>query len=217
MLPTIKKPLSLTLIAAALAFTLTACSDDSNTGPDPNESQLETHTVEDLNTGYGGRTAPNDTVYYSLRENNIVDKSDSVSTQWDVAFSSTSIYTNSGNSGPGNGGAIVLDQSFDATVTAPPEGYAIDTTATSLAIPRGSDNGWYHYNESTHIVTPIEGKTIVIRTSDGEHYAKMKIISWYKGNPDVSSDEFNNNPDDYPSGFYTFEYAIQLNESRELN
>lgn len=211
MLPTTKKLHLLTIMAAAFAFTFTACSDDT-TGPNGGEeSQLETHSVPDISTGKRGNSQ---IAYYSLRENTLVQ--DSASTEWDVAFSRTTIYTNSGSSGPGDGGAIVLDQSFEATTMAPSEGYAIDTSSTNLAIPTGSDNGWYHYNPSTHIITPIEGKTIVIRTADGEQYAKINILSYYKGNPNLSSDEFNNNPDDYPSGYYTFEYAIQLNGSREL-
>lgn len=210
LLSTKKLPL-LTIIAAALAFAFTACSDDT-TGPNgEEESHLETHTVADISTGERGNLQ---IAYYSLRENTLVQ--DSASAEWDVAFSRTTIYTNSGSSGPGDGGAIVLDQPFEATTMAPSEGYAIDTSSTNLAIPTGSDNGWYNYNPSTHIVTPIEGKTIVIRTADGTQYAKINILSYYKGNPDLSSDEFNNNPDDYPSGYYTFEYAIQLNGSREL-
>ncbi|GAA5522077.1 HmuY family protein [Aliifodinibius salicampi] len=210
MLPTTKKLYSLTLIAATLAFVFTACSNDT-TGSNGEESQLETHTVTDISTGERGNPQ---IAYYSLRENTLVQ--DSASTEWDIAFSRTTIYTNSGSSGPGDGGAIVLDQSFEATAMAPSEGYVIDTSSTNLAIPTGSDNGWYHYNPSTHIVTPIEGKTIVIRTAGGTQYAKINILSYYKGNPDLSGDEFNNNPDNYPSGHYTFEYAIQLHGSREL-
>ncbi|MCW9707546.1 HmuY family protein [Fodinibius salsisoli] len=213
------KTFSLPLLAAAFALLFTAC-DDSSTGPETGEeeSQIETHTVEDLDTGYGGRMTPNDTLYYSLRENSIVDKSDSVSTQWDLAFSGTTIYTNSEASGPGDGGAIVLGQTFDATTIAPSEGYAIDTTATNLAITTGSDNGWYHYTGQKgtppHTIVPLENTTLIVRTADGKHYAKLRIISWYKGNPDLSSDEFANNSDNYPSGNYTFEYAIQLNGTR---
>lgn len=212
MLPLTKKYVSLPLLAAVFALLFTAC-DDSSTGPDNGgeESQIETHTVADISTGERGNAI---IAYYSLRENNLVQ--DSASTDWDIAFSRTTIYTNSEASGPGEGGAVVLDQSFDATTTAPSTGYAVDTTATALAIPTGSGSGWYNYNTSTHIITPIENKTIVIRTADGGHYAKLRILSYYKGNPDLSSEEFANNPDDYPSGHYTFEYAIQLNGTREF-
>ena len=211
MLSTMKKSYSLPLLAVAFALLFTAC-DDSSTGPNGGEesSKVETHTVENISTGSRGAAQ---IAYFSLCENTLVQ--DSASTEWDVAFSRTTIYTNSEASGPGNSGAIVLDQSFDATTVAPSEGYNVDTQA-GLAIPTGSDNGWYNYNSSTHLITPIEGKTIVVRTADGEHYAKLKIISYYKDNPDLSSDEFANNPDNYPSGYYTFEYAIQQNGSREF-
>lgn len=216
MLPTTKKLHSLTLIAAALAFAFTACSDDTTGTNGEEESQLETHTVEDLDTGYGGRAAPNDTAYYSLRENSRVDKSDSTSTQWDVAFSGTTIYTNSGSSGPGDGGAVILDQAFDAIPMAPSGGYAIDTTATNLAIPKGDENGWYNYTSMDqnphHTVLPMENKTIVLKTGDGQYYAKIRILSYYKGNPEIGEET----PSGDITGFYTFDYAIQLNGSREL-
>lgn len=213
MLPITKKPFSLTIIAVALAFAFTACSDDTTGTNGEEESQIETHMVEDIpaDTAYTG-----DITYYSLRENSLVEESDSASTDWDIAFSGTTIYTNNEASGPGDAGAIVLDQAFEATTIAPSNGYAVDTTATNLAIPTGSDNGWYNYNTTTHIVTPLPDKTIIIQTADGQHYAKLSVISYYKGDPDLSGDEFNNNPDEYPSRHYTFEYAIQLNGSREL-
>lgn len=200
----------LMLPAVLLLFFFTAC-DDSSTGPGNEEegSQIESYTVEDI-------PATDAITYYSLRENSMVEESDSASAEWDVAFSTTTIYTNSGSSGPGNGGAIVLDQAFGSTTVAPSTGYGIDTTATNPAIPIGSGNGWYNYNRTTHIVTPIENTTLIIKTGDGDHYAKLRVLSYYKGNPDLSGDEFSNNPDEYPSGHYTFEYTIQLNGSREF-
>lgn len=213
MLPITKKPLSLIIIAAALAFVFTACSDDT-TGPNgEEESQLEIHTVEDLPADTG---STGEITYYSLRENSIVEDSDSASTQWDIALSATTIYTNSGASGPGEGGAIVLDQSFDATTIAPSSGYNVDTD-TLLAIPHGDENGWYNYtsDEQTpnHAILPIENKTIILKTGGGQYYAKMKILSYYEGNPEISGEQPYPPPGDR---HYTFEYAIQLNGSREL-
>src|SRR5690625_1497388 len=210
MLPLTKKPCTLAIITAALVFAFTACSDDT-TGPGgEEESRVETHTVEDI----PAETASTGAItYYSLREHATVEDSDSASTGWDLAFSGTTLYTNSGASGPGDGGAIVLDQAFEATTVAPSEGYNTDTD-TLLAIPSGSDNGWYNYSMTTHTITPLPDKTIVMRTADGRHYAKLRVISYYKGNPDLSSDEFNNSTGEHPSRYYTIEYAIQLNGSR---
>lgn len=211
------KAFALLLFALSLGFLFSSCSDDS-TGPGETESQLEVHTVEDLPADTAGNpgSGPQNFTFYSLRDNSIVADEDSASIQWDLAFSGTTILTNSGVSGPGEGGAVVLDQSLEATTTAPAEGLSVDTDSL-LAIPTGSDNGWYNYSLNDHTVRPISGKTIVVRTADGGHYAKLRIISYYKGNPDTSSDEFINNPDDRPADrYYTFEYAIQLNGTREL-
>src|SRR5690625_1484179 len=95
----------ITVVSFALIFT--ACSDDS-TGPNggDEESQLESYTGEDIAAAEG-------ITYYSLRENTTIDAADSASTEWDIAFSGTTIYTNSAASGPGNAGAVILDQSFD--------------------------------------------------------------------------------------------------------
>ncbi|WP_138431485.1 HmuY family protein [Fodinibius saliphilus] len=210
MLPS-QKTLTLPLFAAVIAFIFTACND-STTGVTDAPSQIESHTVENIGTG-SYRAA--DTAYYNLRKNKLVEKADSTTDKWDIALSRTTIYINNGISGPGEGGAIVLDQSFDATEIAPSKGYNSDTKE-SMAIPTGSGNGWYNYNPSNHLITPIEDKTIVLKTADGEHYAKLKIISYNKDNPDLSSDEFKNNPEKYPSGYYTFEYVIQLNGTREF-
>lgn len=207
MLPLTKKPCSLAIITAALAFVFTACSDDTTGANGEEESRFEIHTAEDVPAD---TASTGDITYYNLRENTTVEDSDSASTEWDVAFSGTTLYTNSGASGPGDGGAIVLDQAFETTTIAPSEGYNVDTD-TLLAVPSGSDNGWYNYNMTTHVITPLPDKTIVVRTADGQHYAKLRVISYYKGNPDLSGDEFNNNPGEYPSRHYTIEYAIQLN------
>ena len=61
---------------------------------------------------------------------------------------------------------------------------AVETAAgtfpgSPLAICTGSDNGWYNYNRATNLILPIPGRTIVLRTADG-NYAKMRILSYYK-------------------------------------
>lgn len=66
------------------------------------------------------------------------------------------------------------------------------------AIAGGSGAGWYNYNPQTHAVTPIPGRTLVVRTADGR-YAKVRILSYYKDAPeDVEGAE---------SRYYTFEYG----------
>ncbi|WP_234567163.1 HmuY family protein [Rhodohalobacter sp. 614A] len=195
--------LSLLTVFGLLFFS--SC-DDNGSGSDEPEPEVEANTVEDLN-------ADGQYAFFSLRTGEIVDSADSASTEWDLAFNATTILTNSGISGPGSGGAIVLDASFNSVAIAPAEGYNIDE-AEILAIPTGTDNGWYHYTgfEGTppHGIIPLPDKTIVVRTADGNHYAKVQILSYYKGNPDVTSEDFND--EDNPGRHYTFEYTIQLQE-----
>ena len=124
---------------------------------------------------------------------------DAASSQWDVAFSGTTIYANSEN----GGGIQGLNIEFANTTEAPIEGYSADNT------------GWYNYTGNTapmHAVLPVEGYTLVVQTPDGL-YAKLRIISYYQGNPDTSSDAFVNTETRPASRYFTFEYAIQTDGS----
>ena len=55
--------------------------------------------------------------FYSIENNALVPSSDSATTRWDVAFRGTTIITNAGTLGPGNGGAFVQIGTFDALST----------------------------------------------------------------------------------------------------
>lgn len=208
------------LIALAMAFAVVSC-DDNSTGVE--ETELEVRMAKDIpanpeGESGGGPPAPINFTFYSLAEGEIVADEDSATTEWDIAFSSTFIIVNNGTSGPGQSGAVILDVPFEEVTTAPSEGYNIDTES-QYAIPTGSGNGWYNYtggNEPVRAVLPLPEKTIVVRTATG-NYAKVDILSYYKGNPDTSTDEFAN-PDTRPPGrYYTFRYVIQTDGSRDLS
>ena len=214
MLPTVKKLLSLSLLAVAFGLLFTACDDTSTTGPGENESQLKVQTAVDIPASptEGSEERPNKPTgftFYNLEKGEIVAAEDSATTSWDIALSGLTILTNSGTSGPGKGGAVILDQSFAATTMAPLKS---EFTIDSDTLKGASD--WYDYDRETHVVRPLSNKTIVVRTADDKHYAKIKILSYYKGNPDMSSQEFQNDPP--PSRYYTFKYAIQLNGTRDF-
>lgn len=137
-------------------------------------------------------------VYFSLASGKEVPAADAKTKNWDVAFSKTTIATNSGTSGPGEGGALVLEKPFDQVIEAPRDGYKTDGDA-GFAIPGGSGNSWYKYDMSVHAILPIPGRTILVRTASGK-IAKVEIISYYKGAPeDVPTEE---------SSYYTFRYTI---------
>lgn len=188
---------------AALPFLLTACLTARPT-PAP-----DVVTVSDLDA----RGEDGHFTFYSLRDNRIVPVADSASTAWDLAFKATTILVNGGASGPGMGGAVVLEDTSFAAVTEAPPAEAFDTDRgtdnTETAIPGGAGNGWYAYDFATGIVSPRPA-VLAIRTADGR-YAKVQIESYYRGAP--GPDELS--PDE-GFRFYTFRYLLQPDGSRQL-
>ena len=148
---------------------------------------------------------------------------DSSGIEWDIGLKGTTLIFNGGSSGSGQGMAQLLTQPFAEVMEAPSSGYVADGDNTScpavetqhgtfpgspLAICTGSGNGWYAYNGQTQLVSPIAGRTIVLITGEG-NYAKVRILSYYKGNPDP--------PDpSAPSRYYTFEFILQPDGSRNF-
>lgn len=195
------------IFAITLSVALFACSKSEDNTNQPPTNEVKAITIYDLpaDTGKKGTFT-----LFRLSDSSIVSTADSNSTKWDIGFAGTTIITNSGVRGPGNGGAIVLTQTdFASLKEAPESGYQIEESLTKLAIPTGSDNGWYHYDPQTYIVSAIPGVVIVIRTADGK-YAKLQIISYWKGNPE------NIDPFTHLSRYYTFRYVYQPNGSRKF-
>lgn len=77
---------------------------------------------------------------------------------------------------------------------------------TPRAICTGSNNGWYNYNQPQNLITPIPGRTILVRTADGQGYAKVQIQSYYLGAPAVPVTA--GGPGDTQDRTYTFRYVI---------
>lgn len=210
------QPLFTLLCVLSLTAFISVSCDDSSAGSGENESQLTTFTVESLEAvGIGrGGIGGSDYTLYSLANNKVV--TDSASTNWDIGFSGANIIINNTASGPGQGGAVVLDVTFDDVTKAPEDSFYKTDTDTTFAV---SWPEWAKYTGTTgtpqHAVLAQQNVTIVVRTADGAHFAKIHIINWYKGNPqpeDLNTDPFKRN-----DGYYTFKYAIQKNGSRNLN
>ncbi len=188
-----------------LPFVLTACL-----GPrEATSSKPVSYTVADLDARGEGEHF----TFFSLRNNSLVPVADSASTDWDLAFRSTTILVNGGASGPGMGGAVVLDDTSFAAVMAAPsdDAFGVDTglEKTETAIPGGAGNGWYDYDFVSGIVSPRPA-VLAVRTADGR-YAKVEIQSYYRGAPgpeEITPEE--------GFRFYTFRVAFQPDGSRNL-
>jgi hypothetical protein len=144
-----------------------------------------------------GSTSLSNVVYYDIDSQTIVE--DAASSQWDIAFGATTIYANSEN----GGGIVALNTDFAELVEAPETGY------------QAQNASWYTYTGNTppmHAILPIEGVTLVFQTPDG-NYGKFKVLSYYKGNPDTTTDDFANfiRP---ASRYYTIQFAFQTDGTR---
>jgi len=210
---------SILLIAAGLVLSLSAC-DDSNPVAPEESVELEVLTVEDLPADPATRLGPRGPegigqyAFFSLRDNEIVlahdaeNRADSASTEWDIALQGTTIRVNGGASGSGDGAAYVAEAAFEEVTEVDVDQLETDADDV-LAIPTGSGNGWYTYNANgNNIVRPIPGRTLVIRTADGDGYAKIRIVSYYEGAPDDPATS------DADARYYTFDYVYQPSGTR---
>ncbi len=109
------------------------------------------------------------------------------STAWDLAFKRSLLRTNSGDGGPGNGGAIRIALAWDkvdsATLgnkTLPIEEWfdaecAIKKDATNNLVTTFSD--WSQYDEATHVLAPADA-VYITGGADGTLY-KLAILDYY--------------------------------------
>lgn len=194
-----------------LVLFLTAC-DDNPTSPDGGDAIVAERVTDlpaDPFVGFvnGRPVGTNLHTFYSLRENRIVERADSATTEWDVAFRGSTILVNGGTSGPGQGAAQILETTFAEVTLAPETGYATDSAA-GPALGTGSGQSWYSYNPATQILQPTPGRVIVVKTADGR-YAKINMVSYYRGAPanPVNTDE---------ARYLTFDFLFQPDGSRSF-
>lgn len=146
--------------------------------------------------------------FFSLERNEPVALADSATAKWDIAIRSTTILTNGGTSGPGKGGAFVQKAAaFNSYAAVSKDSvFRTDNAGTSaFAIPTGSGNGWYNYDFTTNVISPIPGNLLIIRTASG-NYAKVEILSYYKNAPATPSSAD-------VARYYTFRFIYQSNGS----
>jgi len=179
------------LFAASLAGcapNLAASNTDTNTNTNTNtNTQTEEQNGVTVHTSVvdADVAKANKFTYFSFETGAVVSPATpSTSVDWDLAFKSTTILSNSGVSGAGtvsvkrHAGA-----DFDALTQADASGYLIDA-ADGDDSDTAPDNGfllgdaWYHYaGAPTHAITPKD-HVYVVRANSGKFY-KMKIFNYY--------------------------------------
>lgn len=144
------------------------------------------------------------------------------SNSWDLAFTdlyNSLVIVNNGTNvkSPGNGGAgkgaiVLYDQPYSSITTAPDDAYFAANNLNSIGwdgYPLPSNKGWYFYSMTTHLARAMPNRTFVVRTADGK-FAKLELISMYKGNPPTVTDLL------WPAPYFTIRFFLQEDGSRNL-
>ncbi|MBM3444299.1 MAG: hypothetical protein FJX83_04850 [Bacteroidetes bacterium] len=202
------KTIQLFASAMLITFVMASCSKENTSKP---VNTLIDKLVQDvpadpiIGIGTDGRPfGYNKFTFYSFETNSVVPSTDSASTKWDVAFRGSTIITNGGASGPGNGGAFVYQGIFDDLKTISADStFKLDQSLAATAVGKS----WYVYDAPNNLFIPTPGRIVVIRTASGK-FAKMEILNYYKGGvtPAVSA------PSDeklQKQRYYTFRFAYQ--------
>ena len=185
---------TLTGIFAAGILVFTACKKEDATTPidKTNDGTFKVFTEGNITTvqnlmadtiiGLAPSGQPygaNKFTFFSIENNSLVPSADSATTNWDIAFKGTTILTNAGTSGPGNGGGFVQIGTFDGLSAISVDSVFKTDAAPVYAIRTGSGKGWYNYDGANNLVTPLPGRVLVIKTASGK-YAKLEITCYYK-------------------------------------
>ncbi len=192
-----------------LGITISSCKKDDTT---VDSNPVETHKITNLyapsdvrDRETGEITQKNEYVYFDFSTGKTVEKT----ADWDIGFKGTSIIVNGGVNGTGNVSATLIASTFGDLKEAPSADQFKQDTELATAVPSGSGNGWYEYNPTNHLISPIAGRIIVVKTTEG-NYAKMEILSYYKdapANPDPLTDQ---------QDTFTFNYAYQSDGSTKF-
>ena len=160
------------------------------------------------------------TFYFSLTTNTKVDSSQKKTAAWDISFAreyNSYMGINSGSNpasygfeGPGLGAMVIVNQAYDQVKEAPADAEFTSNGITAAGWDAGNGSGWYFYDLKTHIAVPVKNRTFVLRSATGK-YAKLELVSMYKGAPTVVTDL------NWPSPYFTFRYYVQQDGSRNLS
>lgn len=218
----------------AVAILLTSCSKDDDKEPTIEDGRstlvqdLAGDTKASMMDGVDGKEKRDFyTFLFNMQSKKQIwlrPKSDSTAMQtdqWDLAFSgpynsivmlnNAAQEDNPGYGGPADRTAIVLlEQAYESVNTAPSDA-EFDSSNITVVGQADSEQapGWYSYDSKTHIMKPYKNRTYALRLPNGK-YAKLQLISVYKGNPPGITDKF------WPAPYLTFRYFVQQDGSRNL-
>ena len=141
-------------------------------------------------------------------------------TDWDIAFSNqynSTLYVNDGtlkgNPAYGNGSKhkiVLIKKNYHQVEMAPSDAEFDKSTINGFGVVLDENSqGWFTYDISKHLVVVLPGLTYVLRLSNGK-YAKLQMVSVYKGNPPIVTDLY------WPAPYFTFKYFIQEDGSKNL-
>jgi len=165
----------------------------------------------DASAGGQGQAAKNPRVYVDLTAGARVDVTDETaasSTAWDLALKRTVVFTNSGDAGVGQGGAVQLSKPFASVTAADADAATIASESffdeecnpklDAIGAPATTFSDWYEYDQTTNIPTP-KSVTYVVKGGTGKRF-KVRIKA-YDGLPDGGS------RDNSATGFFLLEVA----------
>lgn len=142
--------------------------------------------------------------FFRFSDSSIVSNTDSATSKWDIGFKGSTIITNGGSSGPGQGGGFILNGVFSEIKEVPQDSVIKTDNNPNYAI----DKSWYKYDAAAMVFNPAPGKVMIIRTADGK-FVKLEVLSYYKGAPASPTvrDE---------SRYYKFRYVYQSNGTKKF-
>lgn len=145
----------------------------------------------DATTGGVARQSTEPWVYVSLARGERVDVTDFEaleSKKWDLALKRAVLRSNSGDSGPGLGGAIATERDWEGLDAADADALGIeserwfDAECNLFTDAAGSVSttftGWNTYDDVNHILWPTPGLIYVVRGGDGMLY-KLELLDYY--------------------------------------
>lgn len=185
-----------------LSTLLAACGDEDPAGP--TEEPFASLTV----------AAEDDWSYVNLDATAaVVQPGDPAnSTAWDVAFFATGVMLNGGAAGAGDVQGHCLCQNEGASneqvlaMTAESQRAAFEAV-TAASIPTGDDAwledvlspaiaGWWSYDMASHTVAPVTDRVWIVRTAEGDAFAKLRVTGIANGSQQSAGD-------------VTLEFAVQ--------